>query len=171
MMDHYADQSSKHANLIFFSGVMMAIYVSFLCIRAKKNVGRKTRLIEASREDDFDQHAYFKETFKRKIIPLFAGGIIALMPYSVFYTIFGWDFLFPSIIDRVYSSSMLCLGTIGGVLGTVVYNIIIAGSYALYLYKIQIAELEDRMWLKDAPKQEFVDPRRSGSQSNKKYFE
>ena len=171
MMDHNAELASKHANLLFFSTVMISLYIAFLCVSAHKNVGRKTRLIEASRADDFDSFAYYKEIFKRKIIPLFIGGMIAILPYTVFYTIFGWDYQFPSIVDRLYSSCMLCFGTVGGIVGSILYNALIAGVYAGYLYKIQKSELDDRMWLKDAPKQEYVDTYRPVSKSNKKHFE
>ena len=64
--------------------------------------------------------------------------------------------MFPSIIDRFYSASLLALGLFGGIFGTLLHNVIISGVYAIYLGKIQKEELEDRMWIKDAPKQQEV---------------
>jgi hypothetical protein len=65
---------------------------------------------------------------------------------------------------------MLFLGTLGGILGSVIYNVAIAGGYALYLYKIQQSELADRMWLKEAPKQEFTDSNHT-NYKRKNYYE
>ncbi len=156
MMDEYADEPAKRSSIIFFSGAFIVIYIAVLCLVTKKNIGRKTRLIEASRADDFDSNLYYKETIKRTVLPLFIGGILMLLPYTVFYTRFGYDYLYPSIIDRFYSSSMFFLPMIGGILGSLVHNAVIAGVYALYIGKLQKAELEDRMWIKEAPKQEIV---------------
>lgn len=156
MMDEYADTPAKHSALLVFSGVMMIVAITVLCTITKKNVGRKTRLIEASRADDFDQKEYYRQTLLRIVLPFFIGGVAALLPYTIFYTRFGWDYLFPSIIDRFYSASMLALGLFGGIFGTLLHNVIISGVYAIYLGKIQKEELEDRMWIKDAPKQQEV---------------
>ncbi len=156
MMDEYADKGPKHNALLTFSAAMIAIAILLLFNYEKKNVGRKTRLIEASRADDFDERAYYTEAVKRKALPLFIGGMIAILPYSVFYTIYGWDYLYPSLVDRLYSASMFFIGIFGGIIGGILHNLIISGSYALFIYKIQRAELEERMWLKDAPKQEIV---------------
>ena len=156
MMDEYADTSAKHSALLVYSGAMTIAGVAFLCAITKKNIGRKTRLIEASRADDFNEMQYYKQTILRTVLPFFIGGIIALLPYTAFYTRFGWDYLYPSIIDRFYSVSMLCLGLMGGIFGSLAHNAIVSCAYALFLYKLQRAELDDRMWLKDAPKQEEV---------------
>lgn len=157
MMDEYAGKDAKHSALLIFSAVLIAIAIAVLIAYEKKNIGRKTRLIEASRADDFDEKAYFTEMLKRRVLPLFIGGMIALLPYAVFYTKFGWDYLYPSLVDRFYSASMLFVGAFGGIFGSVFHNLVISGAYALSLYKTQKADLEDRMWLKDAPKQEKVD--------------
>lgn len=156
MSDKLADVESKHSSLLFFSACMIALFVAILCSRAKKDVGRKTHLIEASRADCFDSKIYYKNMLMQKVLPIFIGGMVAQLPYTVFYTRFGWDYLFPSIVDRFYASSMFFYGIFGGILGTFMQNITIAGVYALYLYKIQKHELADRIWLKDAPKQEEV---------------
>ncbi len=156
MMDKQIDVLSKHNSLMFFSGVMTVAYLVFLYIGAKKNIARKTDLIKCSREDDFDAKLYYKQTLQRTVLPLFIGGIVTLLPYTVFYTRYGWDYLYPSLIDRFYSTGMLFLGTFGGVLGSLIYNMVISGAYAAFLYKMQKEELADRMWLKDAPKQEEV---------------
>ena len=156
MMDEYADKAAKHSALLFYSAVMIAIGLIVLCVYEKKNIGRKTRLIEASRADDFDEKAYYKEMLKRRALPLLIGGLIASLPYAVFYTKFGWDYLYPSLIDRFYAASMLFVGSFGGILGALIHNLVIVGVYALSLYKTQKAELEDRLWIKDAPKQEEV---------------
>lgn len=156
MMDEYADKAAKHSALLLYSGVMIAIGLIILCVYEKKSIGRKARLIEASRADDFDEKAYFKEMLKRRALPLFIGGLIALLPYAVFYTKFGWDYLYPSLVDRFYAASMLFVGLFGGILGALIHNLVIVGVYAVSLYKTQRSELEDRMWIKDAPKQQDV---------------
>ena len=157
MADKHADIESKHSSLLFFSACMVALFLVILCTRAKNNIGRKTRLIEASRADNFDSKAYYKNMLMQKVLPIFIGGMVAQLPYTIFYTCYGWDYLFPSIVDRFYASSMFFFGIFGGILGTLLQNITIAGVYALYLYKIQKQELADRIWLKDAPKQEIVE--------------
>ena len=156
MSDKQADVSAKHSALTVFSAGVIALFVIVICSYAKKNIGRRTQLIEASRADDFDSKLYYKNIFKQKVLPLAVGGIIAQLPYTIFYTCFGWDYLFPSIVDRFYSSSMFFFSFMGGILGTLVHNAVIAGVFALSLYRMQKRELDDRMWLKDAPKQEEV---------------
>ena len=157
MMNEYADESAKHSSLMIYSLIMTVIFIAVLCVSTRRNVGRRTRLIEASRADDFDYTAYFRECVKRKSMPLLAGGILSLLPYTVFYTAYGWDYMYPSIFDRFYASSTISLMTLGGILGSLVYVLIIAASYTLNLYKVEKGELEDRMWIKEAPKQEYVD--------------
>ena len=157
MADKHAEIESKHSALLLYAGSMVALLLIILCVRAKRDVGRRTHLIEASRADDFDSNAYFKNMLNQKVLPILIGGIVAQLPYTIFYTCYGWDYLFPSIVDRFYASSMFFFGIFGGILGTLLHNITISGAYALYLYKIQKEELADRMWLKDAPKQEIVE--------------
>ena len=163
MMNEHADRSAKHSSLVFYSLAMTVIYIAFICTRTRRNVGRKTRLIESSRDDSFDYRQYFWENVRRKILPMLAGGLLALLPYALFYTFYGWDYMYPSLFDRLYASSMICLSPLGGILGWITYNLIIVLAYAVNLYRVEKQELEDRMWIKEAPKQEFVD------HSNHKY--
>ena len=156
MSDKQADISAKRSSLMIFSAAMIVGFIAVIFIYTKRNVGRKTVLIEASRADDFDYSIYYRNSLRRKVLPFLIGGLLALLPYAVFYTLFGWDYLFPSVIDRFYSASMLAVGLTGGIIGWILHNAAIAGAYAYYLFRTERAELEDRMWLKDAPHQENV---------------
>ena len=156
MMNEYADESAKHNSLMFYSAAITVIYIAVICVSTRRNVGRKTRLIEASRDDAFDLNAYFMEDVKRTSLPLFVGGILALLPYTIFFTAYGWDYLYPSLLDRLYSASMISLDVFGGIIGSIVYNLIIVLAYTVFLFKTQKKEIEDRLWIKQAPKQEIV---------------
>ena len=51
---------------------------------------------------------------------------------------------------------MISLDVFGGIIGSIVYNLIIVLAYTVFLFKTQKKEIEDRLWIKQAPKQEIV---------------
>ena len=157
MLDEQVSVEAKNRYLCFYSAAMLAAFLAVLCSLAKNNIARKTALIKASRADDFDAKAYYKNTVIRNILPLFCAGIVILLPFAIFYMRCGYGYENSLGIERLFAANMLFMIPLGGILGVIVQNILFSGAYSLYLYKLQCRELADRMWLKDAPKQEKVE--------------
>jgi hypothetical protein len=154
--DEQVEMPAKQMNLCVYSAILTALFCAVICAVETKNVSRKTLLIEASREDDFDEKLYFKNTFIREVLPFFAAGVVILIPYSIFYAKFGFGYEYSIFIDRIFASTMLFVLPLGPFIGIVANNAVICFIYARHLHKLQRNIIDDRMWLKDAPKQEVV---------------
>lgn len=155
--DKEVEIAAKNMNLCVYSAIMLFVFISIICLMAGKDIARKTKLIEASRDDAFDSKAYYIENvLKREILPLFAGGVVLLLPYAVFYAKFGFGYQYSIFIDRIFAANLLFMIPLGAFLGILLENLLISGVYAVYTWRWQKNIIEDRLWLKDAPKQENV---------------
>lgn len=155
--DEEVEIASKNMNLCVYSAFMIFAFILVMCIMAGKDIGRKTKLIEASRDDAFDSKAYYIEkVVKREILPLFVGGVVLLIPYAIFYAKFGFGYHYSIFIDRLFATNLLFMIPLGAFLGILIENLLISGVYAAYTWRWQKNIIADRMWLKDAPKQENV---------------
>ena len=154
--DENVEIAAKQMNLFVYSAGLTALFCAVMCGIASKSIAYKTAIIEASRDDDFDEKAYYKNTFIKEVLPFFAAGVVLLIPYSIFYAKFGFGYEYSIFIDRIFASTMAFVLPLGPFIGIVVNNVVISGVYALHLRKLQKSIVEDRMWLKEAPKQEDV---------------
>ncbi len=154
--DELVDRSTKSTYLVLFSLAMLIALAVFKYMRVKGDVGRKTKLIELSRDDDFDFKLYLKEQYKRLVLPFMVALIFFALPYSIFYMFYGFGYENALITERFFATTIAGTFIFRGFIGPFVQGAIVSAAYAYSLYKIQKAELDDRMWLKDAPKQEFV---------------
>lgn len=155
--DREVEIAAKNMNLCVYSAFMIFGFVGIMCLMAGKDIGRKTVLIEASRNDDFDSKAYYIENvLKRDILPFFVAGVVLLIPYAIFYAKFGFGYQYSIFVDRIFAANLLFIIPLGAFIGILVENLLMSGVYAAYLWRWQKNIIDDRMWLKDAPKQENV---------------
>ncbi len=172
--DEQVEVSAKNMNLCVYSAVTLCIFILVMCAREGKSVTRKTLLIEAARADDFNFTLYYKNVIIRDIMPLFAAGVVILLPYAIMVEKFGLGYETSIFVDRIFGTNLLFMILLdpiplGAILAVIVQNIIICSVLALYLFTYQKKVLADRMWLKDAPKQENVKLNDKNKDRYKKY--
>ncbi len=159
--DEQVEAAAKSMNLCVYSALTLVLFTVIICAIHGKSVSRKALLIEAAREDDFDEKLYYKNVFVREVATFFAAGVLFLLPYAIFFEKFGFGYEISIFIDRIFATNtlfMIMLDAIplGAIFAVIVQNLITSGILAMYLYTYQKKILADRMWLKDAPKQEHV---------------
>ena len=161
--DEQVAVSTKNFYLVLFSVAMLVGLSYFKYNREKNDVGKKSQLIEASRADDFDLREYYMTGFYSDVLPYTIASSLFILPYSIFYMFFGFGYENSLVIDRFFVASMAGIVMFWGVVGVIIQSAILGGVYALSCYIVQKRILDDRMWLKNAAKQENVELKKSKS--------